>query len=166
MPSEINLLDDLSDVKLPLTRRRSFLPVWIKIFIWLFMIFGTLCPVVFIAGLSGFHFSATLYGLSATDANSLTGILITAFFLFKGIVAGLLWTEADLAVSLAIVDGIAGIVVCLAVMFNFPFAVRDNSSIVFRAELLFLVPYVVKMVNIRKKWGDAEPGTSRRGLNG
>jgi hypothetical protein len=157
MSTEINLLDEFTAEKLPQMRRRAILPIWIKIFIWLFMIFGVCCPLAFVAALFGYQFSAALYGLSASDANSALGIFIAALFLFKGVVAAMLWMEADIAVPLAIADAIAGIVICTAVMINWPFAVRESPSIVFRGELIILIPYLVKMINIRSKWAASRP---------
>ena len=70
---------------------RKLLPIWIKVFIWLFLITGVLSIVVLLLGLLGFTFSIALYGLSTIYPLSLMGICLIGLYLLKGVVSYGLW---------------------------------------------------------------------------
>ena len=134
-------------------RRRSLLPVWMKVFIWFFMFAGAIAPFCIIAGLSGTTVQLSLYGLETTDAISLTGLLILALFFFKGIVAFCLWTEKKEAVTLGIVDAVLGIVICTYLMIIAPFVDDSPGHVVnIRLELVALIPYLIKLSKIKSQW--------------
>lgn len=130
--------------------RRKLLPIWIKIFVWIFIVFGALGVLGFIAALFSASFQASFYGLETNDPKSITGLFICFLFVFKGIVSIGLWTEKDWALELGIVDAILGIVVCSITMV-LPFTGSD-TSFSFRLELVLLIPYLIKLLNIRSKW--------------
>jgi hypothetical protein len=53
----------------------------------------------------------------------------------------------------AIADVILGILICLYMMTVSPVISEENSfKIVFRLELLLLIPYLIKVLKLRKKW--------------
>jgi len=134
-------------------KRRSLLPLWIKIFIWIFMITGAIAPLCLLAGLSGASVQLALYGLESSEPLSTAGLIISVLFLFKGIVAYGLWAEKDWAVSLGIIDAIVGIIICTYVM-GAP-AFENNSpstTFSFRLELAFLIPYLIKLLKIKPRW--------------
>jgi len=110
-----NILDD-DHLLGPNASRRDLLPMWIKVFVWIFLIFGALVPVALILGVAGVNFSLSLYGLETIDSLSLIGVSIMCLFIFKGIVAFGLWTEKEWAVSLAIADASIGIILCILAM--------------------------------------------------
>ncbi|GAA4277269.1 hypothetical protein GCM10022259_19930 [Aquimarina mytili] len=118
------------------------------------MIFGFIAPIGLLFGFLGMGFNLSLYGLETTNALSVVGLLITLLFAIKGVVSFGLWTEKDWAVQLAIIDASFGIIVCLFVLI-FPLLV-DNNDIGFsiRLELVVLVPYLQKMMNIKEDWSD------------
>ncbi len=149
--TESEIIDsDLSSTK---ERRRKLLPVWIKIFLWIFMVFGAIVPVGLILGAIGLDFNLALYGLETTNTLSITGLLIILFLAIKGTVSFGLWTEKDWAVNLAIIDAIIGIVTCSIVMLVLPF-LSDNNGFNFdiRLELIALTPYLIKMRKIKGDW--------------
>src|SRR5688572_26392220 len=74
-------------------RRRKLLPWWIKVFIWIFMIFGVIAIPAIIIGLMGFSFDISLYGLSTQNPISIVGLSLIVVFLFKGFTSYALWTE-------------------------------------------------------------------------
>jgi hypothetical protein len=151
MEQEQLLLDSLErDI---LVRRRKLLPIWIKIFIWIFIVFGALGLLGFTAALFSANFDASFYGLQTNDPSSRTGLFICFLFVFKGIVSLGLWTEKNWAVDLGIIDAILGITVCSATMI-LPFTGSD-MSFSFRLELLLLIPYLIKLLKIRREWKDA-----------
>src|SRR5687767_15122092 len=96
--------------------RRKLLPVWIKVFVWIFMITGALVPFSFAFSLVGINFKIALYGLESNNPLNTIGLIGSGLFLLKGIAAFALWMEKDWAISLAIADAIIGIVVCVFVM--------------------------------------------------
>lgn len=141
---------NLQHLENALFRRRDLLPIWIKVFIWIFLIFGALAPFTFACGAFGTNFHTSLYGLESNQAISITGIFITILFIFKGIVALGLWTEKVCAVNLAITDALIGIIIC-SVMMYLSF-VNLTNGLVFGFELILLIPYLVKMIKIRTEW--------------
>lgn len=157
MSPEDNILDDFEGNKLSLFRRRSLLPLWIKIFIWFFMILGFFAILLFVLGLAGTRYYIEIYGLSTSIPQSGLGIFLTTIFLSKGIVALSLWLEESMAPKLALADAIVGILLCTCIMFDFPIHSREDHGIVFRPELIFLIPYLWKMAKIRRNWELASP---------
>lgn len=147
-----NILDEQQFGSLA-SRRLDLLPLWIKVFIWIFLIFGTIVPVILVLGIIGINFNLSLYGLETTQPLSLIGLLITILFALKGIVAFGLWMEKEWAIKMAIIDGVVGIIVCIFMMAILPFIFADNGvDITFRLEILFLIPYLLKMREINSKW--------------
>lgn len=140
-------------------RRRLLLPVWIKIFLWIFLVFGIMVPVVIILGIFGTHQELSLYSFETDQPFSLMGVCLTALFLIKGLTSFGLWTEKDWAVNLAIVDAVIGIVLCVFVMLVLPF-ISDNHGFNIRLELIVLIPYLIKMKSIRSEWSN-RPGLSK-----
>ncbi len=151
---ENQILDEAPFVN-PNLRRRDLLPIWVKVFVWIFLLFGAVIPVALFFGITGGYFELSLYGLETGKPLSLIGMTITLLFVFKAVVAFGLWTEKKWAVKMAIVDAIIGIITCLVAMpiFSFFGADRDvNFSVTFRFELIILICYLLKMWKIRGEW--------------
>jgi hypothetical protein len=147
----------LTDIVQQLTavKRKTLLPWWIKVFMWIFMAFGVIAPFGLIFALFGYSFQLSLYGLDTSEPLSVTGICITALFLFKGITAFGLFREMDWAVKLGITDAVSGIIICVAVML-YPFFVSGSGSgFSFRLEILLLIPYLNKLLKIKYVWENA-----------
>jgi hypothetical protein len=149
--SDEHLLDDIVH-QISNIKRKILLPWWIKIFMWVFLIFGILGPFGLIFGLFGYKFHLSLYGLDTNDPLSLAGICIILLFLFKGIISYCLLTENDSAIKLGVIDAITGIVICILVMITPMLNPGSNTGFSFRIELLFLIPYLNKMLKIRRSW--------------
>jgi len=134
-------------------RRRELLPLWIKIFLWIFMVFGVIAPVGLIIGLLGMNINLSLYGLATANALSTNGLIIISLFALKGAVSFGLWTEKDWAINLAMLDAFIGILVCVLVMLVLPAAPQENGfGFNIRLELLILIPYLPKMQKIKGVW--------------
>lgn len=134
------------------TTRRQLLPWWIKVFVWIFMIFGVLVPLGLISGILGFPLQLALYGLETTEPLSMTGLVVTGLFLFKGIVAFALWMEKEWAVTAGQADAIIGIAVCIFVMLFYPFINGHVFKLNIRLELILLIPYLIKLNRIKSVW--------------
>lgn len=129
-------------------KRRKLIPVWIKIFIWLFFLITATVPLAIIFGISGKNFKESLYGLESTDPFSIVGIVITFLFLFKGFVSYSLWFEKDWAIELGTIDAIIGLLICVYLMIFPQYTVGGGI----RLEIAILIPYLVKLQNIKAKW--------------
>jgi hypothetical protein len=142
------LVDELAEAtRLP---RKKMLPLWIKIFAWIFLICGFFLPVVVILGLAGYSAQQSLYGLESKDPFSLTGIAITLLFTLKAITAFGLLKEKDWAIKLGMADGATGVVICVLLML-LPVVSRD-ATFSFRLELVALIPYFLKLQKIKTEW--------------
>lgn len=130
--------------------RKKMLPLWIKIFAWIFLIAGVFTPIVFVLGLMGYNAQMALYGFETDEPFSLAGIIITTFFLIKGITAFGLLKEKDWAIRIGIADAVIGIVACFFVMLYPVFNPGTRFSL--RLELVALIPYLLKLLKIRKEW--------------
>lgn len=136
-------------------KRRAILPWWIKFFIWIFMLLGAIALIAVPAGAAGMSYQASLYGMDAYEPFSLLGIINIILFSFKGLAAYGLWTEKDWAVNLAIIDALAGIIICTFMMFGLPLLTGDaNFMQHLRIELALLVPFLLKLQKIRAQWSN------------
>jgi hypothetical protein len=134
-------------------RRRDLLPKWIKVFTWFFLFLGIIAPLGLFAGLLNVPFQVSLYGLSTHNPLSLLGVFLTLLFLFKGIVAFGLWTEKDWAIQLGEIDAFLGITICVLTMLFLPLLnTKNGCKLDFRIELLVLVPYYLKLRQIKFDW--------------
>ncbi|MEM6298588.1 MAG: hypothetical protein AAF740_07870 [Bacteroidota bacterium] len=140
-------------------RRRALLPIWIKVFIWIFLVMGALIPVAAVLGLLGFTFGLSIYGLESNAPLSLTGLIVMSIFSLKGAVAFGLWTEKRWAAKLALVDAAVGLFICVLVSM-LPFVAIEGNFISidasFRLEILFLLPYLLVMRKIAPEWEKRE----------
>jgi len=145
-----DLLDDVLP-KAEKLARRQLLPTWMKVFIWIFMALGGLAIPVFIFGLLGFNVNLALYGFETNQPMSVVGISLLTVFIFKGLVSYSLWREKDWATILGMVDAVLGLVICLVSHFGVSYLDEYRTG-GFRLEILFLIPYLVKLYYIEGKW--------------
>ncbi len=136
---------------LPLPRRRTLLPWWVKIFAWLFMVLGAIAVLGIPFAAMGFKYAISLYGLETTDPFSLLGVFLVAVFLFKGVTAFCLWTEKDIALKLAWIDAWMGIATCAYMMLINPF-MQPGFVVSLRLELVLLIPYLLWIRKVRPNW--------------
>ena len=130
--------------------RKKMLPLWIKIFTWIFLIISVFAPIVFVLGLMGYNAQLALYGLETNEPLSLIGIIITAIFIIKGITAFGLLKEKDWAIKIGIADAIIGIIICTLVML-YPI-INPDAKFSLRLELVALIPYLLKLLKIKPQW--------------
>lgn len=134
-------------------RRRELLPIWMKIFIWFFMAFGAMAILALIWGFTGAQFNLAVYGLESTNPLSIIGIIIISIILLKGVAAFALWIEKDWAIILGQIDALMGIAICIFIMGIYPFIhIKNGFNVSFRLELLFLIPFYIKLIKIKKSW--------------
>ncbi|MEX6691208.1 hypothetical protein QTN47_27105 [Danxiaibacter flavus] len=131
-------------------KRIKLIPLWIKIFAWIFLIMAGSIPIIIILALINGSGLLSLYGFQTLTPFSLTGILIMLAFALKGIVAFGLLKEKDWAIKLGLTDGFTGIAACtfatlLPLFTNF-------TGFTIRLELVALIPYVMKLLSIKSQW--------------
>ncbi|WP_185288589.1 hypothetical protein [Chryseobacterium lactis] len=139
------------DIKNNFARRRDLLPLWIKFFLWIFLIGGVIGAISLMAGPFMGHIDLSLYGIDSTRPYSIPGLILCCLFIYKGIVAYGLWFEQEWAPQAAIIDAIIGIAICLIMMAIIPF-ISPNISFTLRLELIPLYLYLVKMQKIKNAW--------------
>lgn len=129
------------------TSRKELIPLWIKIFGWLFIVFGAL--VTLIAAYSAVTRTAAefaLYGLTVSGSIYNPVALFVAFLIMAhGVCAfGLLFGKSWGVIS-CMVLGYISIAVCIVSMF-----IGEGFTI--RLEIAFLIPYLIKLHKIRDQW--------------
>lgn len=132
-------------------RRRKLLPWWIKMFCWIFMLFGAMSIVCFVLGFTNIKPDLAFYGFETNEPFSLIGLLVISTGIFKGITAFALWFEKDYAVKLGKIDAVIGIILCVISMCVLPFF-QDGFNITLRLELALLIPFLIKLNKIQKEW--------------
>jgi hypothetical protein len=151
--TENSTLDDLAMEPMP-PRRRKLIPVYIRVFCFIFMAFSIVIPIGLLFSLIGKPYQVSLYGLSSSDPASLTGLSILALFTLKGAAGFGLWFEKDWGPKVAKADAILGIILCIVLMaiqaFQFRNAIKSPFS--FRLELFLLVPYYISLLSLAEKW--------------
>lgn len=148
-----NILDNFDENQII---RRKLLPLWIKIFCWLFILGAIMTVPILIMGSLGMSALISFYGFSTQSPFSFTGILLIIVFLYKGIVAYSLWFEKDYAISLAKIDVAIGIILCILSMIIMPLIDKNNFQLTFRLEIIILLLFYNKLNKIEYKWCNLE----------
>lgn len=150
--SNSTILDQ--DIVVNSISRRKIQPWWMKTFSWIFMIFGVLIPVEFVAAFAfNFNGKLALYGIETMEPLSVVGLILCALFLLKAAVGYGLWFEKGWAIMLGLIDLAIGFVACVCVMFIFPmtgFLGAENMT--FRLEILFVGLFLWGLLKVRRRW--------------
>lgn len=134
-------------------KRSKLLPWWIKVFMWIFLVFGLLVPICIVAAVLDMRFEMAIYGLETNEPLSITGLLLIAIFLLKGVVSFGLLKEKGWAIKLGIIDSIVGIIICVLLSYVFPFIYSEVFKFsLIKVELIFLIPYLIKLRKIKDEW--------------
>jgi hypothetical protein len=147
--TQINLLTDelIQFNRIP---RKKLLPLWIKIFAWIFLIFGAFAPLMVVLGILGYPAQLALYGLQTNEPFSVIGITIILLFIIKGITAFGLLKEKPWAIKIGMADAVIGIAICTFFMLYTMINSEANFSL--RVELIALIPYLLKLKKIKTEW--------------
>lgn len=132
-------------------RRRALLPWWIKMFCWIFMLFGIMAFVSLLLGFTNIKPALAFYGFESNEPFSLDGMIVISVGIFKGITAFSLWFEKDFAIKFGKIDAMIGIVLCAIAMLVIPF-LGDGFHLELRLELALLIPYLLKLTKIENEW--------------
>lgn len=135
--------------------RRTLLPIWVKIFCWIFMIGAVAGIICLIGGLMGYNPSLSMYGFETNEPITPIGVFIISLFLYKGFVAYSLWFEKDNAINLGKIDALIGIGLCIITMLILPF-IEDVINVSFRLEIIMLILFYKKLNAIEYEWDNQE----------
>lgn len=135
--------------------RRTLLPIWVKIFCWIFMIGAVAGIICLIGGVMGYNPSLSMYGFETNEPLTPIGFFIIALFLYKGFVAYSLWFEKDNAINLGKIDALIGIGLCIITMLILPF-IEDVINVSFRLEIIMLILFYKKLNAIEYEWDNQE----------
>lgn len=136
----------LSSLEL-LSFRKQLIPLWIKIFGWLFMIVALIVfATAFLGAITSTEGYYSLYGLEVNGSvYSPLAILIISLFLSHGLCAyGLLFAKDWGAVACLILAYLSVAICLLSMIFG------TGTNI--RLELLVLVFYILKLHQLNKVW--------------
>lgn len=131
-------------------RRRELLPIWIKVFIWIFFLTALISILILAFGIFLENIDLSLYGLETEKIYSPIGLSVCILYLYKGLVSYGLWFEKDWGPAAGKFDAILGFVVCLFVMFVLPFLTEPHMNL--RLEILVLIPYLRSMQKLEHSW--------------
>jgi hypothetical protein len=131
--------------------RTKLLPLWIRIFCWIFLVAGAFVPLLLLIGPfypAPMHFS--LFGWSHDGSPyDVMSLLILAYLAASGAAGyGLLWGR-PWGWDAGIVVGTIGLVVALASLVN---ARQPDGSIYIALEPVLQVPYLYTLWRIRHGW--------------
>jgi hypothetical protein len=131
--------------------RKSLIPLWIKIFGWLFIVMGALVPFFYIGSLIfGFSSSYTMFGLEYKgNAWALMPLVIAAVIFVNGLCAyGLLFGK-DWGLNACIVFGYIGLASTVGTMV---FEMIFSGSMMIRLDPIIQIPYLVKLHRLKAHW--------------
>jgi hypothetical protein len=132
-------------------QRRKLVPLWIKIFGWIFIVMGVAVPVLAVViPLLKQPASYEMFGLrhhgSPFDPMALfiSAIILSLAASAYGLLFGKPW-----GVNACLATGYGGVAICLATMI---YSVVSQGSLTIRLELLVQIPYLLKLHKIKPLW--------------
>jgi hypothetical protein len=131
--------------------RKKLVPIWIKIFGWLFIVFSIAVPVLAVySALTGIEAQYSLYGLSETGTIASPIVLFTmVLFIAHGVCAyGLLFGESW-GLRSCILLGYLSVMICFGTMFM---SVLERGAMTLRLELIVFIPYLIQLRKLRSVW--------------
>lgn len=139
-------LENKTDIQDITRYRKKLIPIWIKIFGWLFIVMGTAVPFVGIfSAVTGVEGNYSLYGLEETGSLfSPIPLLIVALFVVHAVCAfGLLFGKSW-GVRACLILAYISVAICLFTTFS------GDGSI--RLEILLLIFYILKLRKLQPIW--------------
>ncbi|HEX9699848.1 MAG TPA: hypothetical protein VGD06_10350 [Acidobacteriota bacterium] len=127
--------------------RRALLPLWIKLFSWMFLVFGGLALVGLVLGWAVERESEfALFGLEATERPyDAIPLLVALLLVAHGVAAYGLLSARSWGVIAGLIVASSGVSVCLVTM-------AQQGGMPFRGELILEVPFVWKLLRLRREW--------------
>jgi len=133
------------------TERKMLVPLWIKIFGWIFMVLGIASFVLPMAApvldkpaayeIFGLHHQGAPFDPMAL---AISAIILSLAASAYGLLFGKSW-----GLAACMVTGYGGVAICLGTMAH---SVASQGTLTIRLELLLQVPYLVKLHKIKPLW--------------
>lgn len=133
------------------TNRKKLIPLWIKIFGWLFIIMGAAIPLLpLVTSLLKQPATYEIFGLSYVGSPfHPMALLISAIILSLSISAyGLLFGK-PWGLKACLITGYGGVFICLATMV---YSLVALSALTIRLEPLVQIPYLLKLQKLKSLW--------------
>ena len=134
-------------------RRRALVPLWIKIFGWLFLLMGAAVPILPITtAVSGNPASYQILGLSYVGspyhpmALLISGIVLALAVSAYGLLFGKPW-----GLKACLITGYGGVALAVATMAYSLFAL---NTLTLRLELIAQIPYLIKLNELKPLWSE------------
>lgn len=151
-PPAATVADVAADAGAPVSRRK-LVPLWIKIFGWIFMVMGAVIPLLAVVAVAmGQPASYEIFGLQYRGSPfHPMALIICAIILSLAVSAyGLLFGK-PWGLSACLVTGYAGVAICLGTMVY----TLTQGKFTLRLELLVHAPYLIKLHKIKPLWPSA-----------
>lgn len=135
---------------MPRSARSSLLPLWIRVFSWLFLVIGVPGTLTALLGfIFNFTFPIFLFGLRSQGPlrAPVTIVLAAAFALVAYAAFALLWGRKD-GRQAGLAAGYVGLGICVAVAG----ASFSEGRIYIPLEPLFQIPFLWKMHALKGRW--------------
>lgn len=151
-PPAAAVADVAPDAASPVTRRQ-LVPLWIKIFGWIFMVMGAVIPLLAIVAVAmGQPASYEIFGLQYRGspfhpmALFICAVILSLAVSAYGLLFGKSW-----GLNACLATGYGGVAICLGTMV---YALMQGQFTL-RLELLVQLPYLIKLHRIRPLWPSA-----------
>lgn len=131
--------------------RKALIPLWIKLFGWLFIVMGAGVPFLYVGSLLfGFTASYGMFGLEYTgSAMAWMPLLIAILIFINGLCAyGLLFGK-DWGLTACISFGFIGLALTLGTML---FDAYVHARWMIRLEPIVQIPYLIKIQRLKSLW--------------
>jgi len=138
--------------------RRNLVPLWIKIFGWIFILIGVLAPIMLLLPFLAadvevnFDFLGLTYADSEVTPKLIFIVFSSVFFAVSafGLLRGKSW-----GLAACLINGFYGLAICVYVMVSS----LSEGTISIRLEPIVQVIYLVKLFKIKEQWHNPGTGT-------
>ena len=148
MDNVFNQSATLADTPL---KRQQLLPLWIKIFGWLFILLGALVPVLLVASMFvTIKASFNIFGVQIEDdAQAGVAMVVALMFIANAVCAyGLLFGK-DWGLSACLIAGYVGVAMAIATIIGQAFS---EGTVRLRLELIIQIFFLIKLHKIKPFW--------------
>jgi hypothetical protein len=135
--------------------RYLLLPVWIRVFAWIFLVMGVPGAIVAVLGLIfNFTFPMFIFGLRSVGPlrSPVTFVIGATFALLAYAAFALLWGRED-GRRAGLAAGYIGLVICAVVSF----ATFASGGFYIPFEPLLQVPFIWKLHKLKGRWEEPNP---------
>ena len=119
------------------------LPFFIRAFCYYFMLSGVVVLIIAISQLFGVKATISIYGLESKSLLTITGVVTIIVYAFKFLVAWGFYKGMEWAKTLAHIDAVIGILICIFMIFGLIYFDQPIFPRKISFDLFFLIPYLI-----------------------